>query len=60
MRVWRTLAFLLFGLCVIIGIVKTAKGANTTRTGDWTDLDLIPNDVKVEATVFKTTASISS
>ncbi len=38
MRVWRTLAFLLFGLCVIIGIVKTAKGANTTRTGDWTVL----------------------
>src|SRR5882724_10663057 len=38
MRVWRTLAFLLFGLCVIIGIVKTAKGANTTRSGDWTVL----------------------
>ena len=35
MRIWRTLAFLLFGLCVIIGIVKTAKGAET-RSGDWT------------------------
>jgi hypothetical protein len=37
MRLWRTLAFLLFGLCVIFGIVvKTAKGANGPRTGDWT------------------------
>jgi hypothetical protein len=39
MRLWRTLAFLVFGLCIIIGIVvKSAKGANTTRSGDWTVL----------------------
>ena len=37
MRLWRTLAFLVFGLCVIVAIVaKTAKGANSPRTGDWT------------------------
>src|SRR5258708_7111132 len=37
MRIWRTLAFLLFGLCVIFGIVvKAAKGASSPRTGDWT------------------------
>jgi len=37
MRLWRTLAFLIFGLCIIIGIVvKTAKGANSPRRGDWT------------------------
>jgi len=41
MRLWRTLAFLIFGLCVIIGIVvKTAKGANGPRSGDWTVLNL--------------------
>ena len=37
MRLWRTLAFLVFGLCIIIGIVvKSAKGANSPRSGDWT------------------------
>src|SRR5713226_10678004 len=37
MRFWRTLAFLVFGLCLIIGIMVTAaKGANGPRTGDWT------------------------
>jgi hypothetical protein len=37
MRFWRTLVFLIFGLCVIVGIVaKVAKGANSLRTGDWT------------------------
>lgn len=37
MRLWRTLAFLVFGLCVIIGIVvKTARGAEGPRTGSWT------------------------
>jgi hypothetical protein len=37
MRLWRTIAFLVFGLCVILGIVlKSAKGANNPRTGDWT------------------------
>jgi hypothetical protein len=37
MRLWRTLAFLVFGLCIIIGIVVTsAKGANIPRSGDWT------------------------
>ena len=37
MRLWRTLAFLVFGLCVILGIVaKSAKGAGSPRSGDWT------------------------
>jgi len=37
MRLWRTLAFLVFGLCIIIGIVvKSAKGASIPRSGDWT------------------------
>ncbi len=37
MRLWRTLAFLIFGLCVIAGIVlKSAKGASNPRSGDWT------------------------
>ncbi|HWZ84529.1 MAG TPA: hypothetical protein VNW47_18005 [Terriglobales bacterium] len=37
MRLWRTLAFLIFGLCVIFGIVlKSAKGATNARSGDWT------------------------
>ena len=37
MRLWRTLAFLVFGLCLIIAIVvKNAKGASGPRSGDWT------------------------
>ena len=36
MRLWRTLGFLLFGLCVIVAIVKSAKGANGPRSGNWT------------------------
>lgn len=37
MRLWRTLAFLVFGLCVIVGVVlTTARGANNPRSGDWT------------------------
>ena len=34
MRMWRTLAFLVFGLCIIFAIV--AKGASSPRSGDWT------------------------
>ena len=37
MRLWRALAFSVFGLCIILGIVaKAAKGANGPRSGDWT------------------------
>jgi hypothetical protein len=34
MRLWRTLAFLVFGLCVISGIL--ARGSSSPRSGDWT------------------------
>jgi len=37
MRLWRTLAFVVFGLLVVAGIVGTgARGANAPRSGDWT------------------------
>ena len=37
MRLWRTLAFLVFGLCVIFGIVaKGSSGSGNPRSGDWT------------------------
>jgi len=37
MRVWRALAFLVFGLWLVFGLVaKSAKGSNSPRTGDWT------------------------
>jgi hypothetical protein len=36
MRLWRTIGFLVFGLCVIFGVLKSAKGAAGLRSGDWT------------------------
>src|SRR5215470_6125500 len=34
MRTWRTIAFIVFGLCIIFAIV--AKAASGPRSGDWT------------------------
>jgi len=36
MRLWRALGFVIFGLCAIALVVRTARGANTQRNGDWT------------------------
>jgi len=34
MRMWRTVAFLIFGVCVILAIA--ARGSSSSRSGDWT------------------------
>ena len=36
MRIWRTLAFVILGLCFIAGIVLRARGESGPRSGDWT------------------------
>jgi hypothetical protein len=36
MRLWRALGFVIFGLCAIALVVRTARGASTQRSGDWT------------------------
>jgi hypothetical protein len=36
MRLWRTIAFLIFGLCLLFVVVRSAKGANRPQSGDWT------------------------
>jgi hypothetical protein len=36
MRLWRTLGFLIFGLCMLVLVVRSAKGTGSQRIGDWT------------------------
>jgi hypothetical protein len=36
MRLWRTLGFLIFGLCMLALVARSAKGAGSQRSGDWT------------------------